>query len=230
MANKVHINKYLEDIRKEFHPLRKNILSHPFVKGFERGIFPLEKLRFFAKQQFHIINGDLRNLALYVALSPEQWIRNFFIDLIQEERIALENLFKFAGALKLSIKELKYSEPHSYCLAFTNYFTRLATYGTLGEIAASILLDFECWGENCNRLSKALKKLYGLSPDETKFLDGFYPIPKEFYETIIKIIGKHSLTSEDRKRIRTAVRLALEYELMFWDSVNNHGDKSLKGE
>lgn len=230
MANRDHINKYLEDIRKEFHPLRKNILSHPFVKGFERGIIPLEKLRFFAVQQFHIINGDLRNLALYVALSSEQWISDFFIDLIQGERMALENLFKFAGALKLSIKELKDSDPHSHCLAFTNYFTRLATYGTLGEIAASILLDFECWGENCNSLSNALNKRYGLSPDETKFLDGFYPIPKEFYETIIKIIGKQSQTSEDRKRIRTAVRLALEYELMFWNSVNKHNDKSLKEE
>ena len=80
------------------------------------------------------------------------------------------------------------------------------------------------------RYLEALRKPYGLSPDVTRFLDGFYPIQKEFYETTVKIIGKGSLTSEDRKRIRIGVRLALEYELMFWDSVNNHGDKNLRGE
>jgi thiaminase len=214
--------RFLNSLRKQFRALRKDILSHPFIASIERGKAPVEKLIFFTKQQYHIINGDLRNLALYIAISPEQWIRDFFIELIQGECIALDNLYIMAEAMGVNEKELGASEPNARTLAFTNYFTRLGTYGTLGEISAAILLDFECWGENCFRLSKGLKKHYGLTHEHTKFLDGFYPIPDQFYKTVIRILTEYSGTSKDRTKIKTAVRLGLDYELMFWDTINDY--------
>jgi len=222
--------RFLNSLRKEFKTLRKEILSHPFIASIERGKAPVEKLKFFTEQQYHIINGDLRNLALYIAISPEQWIREFFIELIQGECTALANLYKMADAMGVTKGELEASEPDARTLAFTNYFTRLGAYGTLGEISAAILLDFECWGENCFRLSKGLKKHYGLTHEDTKFLDAFYPISNQFYKNIIRIIREFAGSSEDRNRIKTAVRLGLDYELMFWDTINNHKFKKPKQE
>ncbi len=225
MSNKYPNYRYLDDLRKEFRSLRRKILSHPFVISVEKGKAPIKKLKFFTIQQFHIIHGDLRNIGLYISLSPEPWIRDFFLELIQGERVALANLFILAKRFDIKKKELANSEPHAYTLAFTNYFTRLAIYGTLGEICGSLIMDFECWGENCYRLSKGLKKNYGFSAEDTKFLDSFYPIPDQFYDTIIKIMKEFSNPAINRKRIKTAVRLGLDYELMFWDTINAHSAK-----
>ena len=88
---------YIDNLRKEFRPLRRKILSHPFVISVEKGKAPIRKLKFFTIQQFHIIHGDLRNIGLYISLSPEPWIRDFFLELIQGERFALANLFILAN-------------------------------------------------------------------------------------------------------------------------------------
>lgn len=214
--------KFLEELRGDLQPLRDRILTHPFIDRVEKGKAPNFKLKFFVKQQFHIVSGDFRNIALYIAFSLNQGIRDFFFGLIQGERNALENLFKMAEALGISVRELEDSEPHAGTLAFTSYFTRLATQGTAGEIASAIVIDFEVWGENCNRLSKGLKKHYGLSAQDTKFLDGFYPITPQFYDDIISIIGEYAATPGNRKKMRTAARLGLDYELMFWDTFEKY--------
>jgi thiaminase len=217
---KIHsARKFLEELREEFKPLRKRILTHPFVGSVEKGKASVEKLKFFVEQQFHIVNGDFRNLALYIAFSSNQWIRDFFFELIQGERSALDNLFKMAKALGIGDQELEASEPHAGSLAFTNYFTRLATYGTEGEIASAIIIDFEVWGENCSRISKGLKKHYNLTSEDTKFLDGFYPITSQFYDKITNIIGEYTRTEKDMKKMLIATRLGLDYELMFWDTM-----------
>jgi thiaminase len=124
-----------------------------------------------------------------------------------------------AKALGIGDQELEASEPHAGSLAFTNYFTRLATYGTEGEIASAIIIDFEVWGENCSRISKGLKKHYNLTSEDTKFLDGFYPITSQFYDKITNIIGEYTRTEKDMKKMLIATRLGLDYELMFWDTM-----------
>src|SRR4030067_692103 len=152
---KIHsARKFLEELREEFQPLRKRILTHPFVGSVEKGKASVEKLKFFVEQQFHIVNGDFRNLALYIAFSSNQWI-----------------------------------------------------------------IDFEVWGENCSRISKGLKKHYNLTSEDTKFLDGFYPITSQFYDKITNIIGEYTRTEKDMKKMRIATRLGLDYELMFWDTM-----------
>ncbi|HEX3037033.1 MAG TPA: hypothetical protein VHT73_18265 [Thermodesulfobacteriota bacterium] len=214
--------KFLDGLREEFQPLLEKILTHPFINRVEKGKAPDYKLRFFIEQQFHIVSGDFRNIALYIAFSPSQRIRDFFFGLIQGEHNALENLFRMAEALDITVRELEDSEPDAGALAFTNYFTRLATYGTAGEIASAMVVDFEAWGENCSRLSKGLKKHYGLSAEDTKFLDGFYPITPQFYDDVISIIREYAGTAGNRKKMRTAVRLGLDYELMFWDTMEKY--------
>jgi thiaminase len=213
---------FLEELRKEFQPLRRKILAHPFVASVENGKASREKLKYFVKQQFHIINGDFRNLALYIAFSPTQWIRDFFLELINGESSALYNLFKLAKAVGVDAKRLESSEPDAGSLAFTNYFTRLATYGTAGEIASALIIDFEVWGENCNKLSKGLKKHYQLTSEDTRFLEGFYPINPKFYDNVMKIIGDFVTKEKERIKMRTAARLGLDYELIFWNTIHKH--------
>lgn len=221
MGGRLAGRKFIEFLREELQPIRKKILNHPFPKSVERGKTPLEKLRFFAEQQFHIVSGDFRNLALYITLSKEQRERDFFLSLIEGERKALSNLFKLAKALGLGEKELTESEPHPGALSFTNYFTRLGVYGTPGDIASAIVIDFEVWGENCRRISTGLKKHYGLKDEDTLFLDGFYPIAPEFYRGIEEIVQGYIGKEESRKNMKTSAKLALYYELMFWDTMES---------
>jgi hypothetical protein len=127
-----------------------------------------------------------------------------------------------AKAVGVDAKRLESSEPDAGSLAFTNYFTRLANYGTTGEIVSDLIIDFEVWGENCNKLSKGLKKHYQLTSEDTRFLEGFYPINPKFYDNAMRIIGDFVTKEKERIKMRTAARLGLDYELIFWNTIHKH--------
>ena len=209
----------VEELKKEFKPLIERIVNHPYVAEVEGGKAPLEKLKLFVKEQFHIVSGDLRNLALYIVNSPSLPIQDFYLQLLSGEWMGLDNLFILAKALGLGEDELRDSEPLAGSFAFTSYFTRLGVYGSPGEIATALIIDFEAWGWNCKRISDGLKKHYGLSVDDTRFLDAFYPISPEFYEKVFSIIDEYTITDENKKKMRMAAKLGLEFELMFWDTM-----------
>lgn len=218
--------KFIAELIAELDPMRNIIREHPFVAEVERGSFPKEKLRYFVIDQYYIINGDLRNDALLILRSPNDWIRDFFIEAVKGERTVLGFLPALAEAVGIEEKELPQTEPSVLGLAFTNFFASLALYGNPGETASAMTLDFDVWGENCHRMAQALKKHYGFSPEQVKFLDFFYPVSTEFKEATALMMEEYGKTSEEKQRLRRAARLAVEYELLFWDAA--YGESSWK--
>ena len=94
----------------------------------------------------------------------------------------------------------------------------MASYGSEEEILIAMLTDLPIWGKNCERISAALKKNYGLTEDSCLFLDRFAtPLSEEFLKKSNEVI--EASISSYRKEMETAARLILDYELMFWDSI-----------
>jgi len=200
-------------------PLTKRILGHAFIGEAKEGRLSREKLRRFVKEQYHIITGDFRNLALYTAFAPEMWIQDFFLAILNAERKAYDNLVILGKALGVGLEEMARSEPMPGALAFTNYFTRLATHGSIGQVASALVLDLDVWGANCHALSEALRGRYSLRREDTAFLDAFHPVPEDFRERAAKVIEYYLVKQGEEGKMRESARLALEYELMFWDTV-----------
>jgi len=215
----VTASAFVQSLTKELEPLTKRILDHPFIKDAESGKLGRDRLRQFVEEQYHIITGDFRSLALYTAFAPEMWIQDFFLGILNAERKAYDNLVKLGKAFDVSLEDMMNSEPTPGAFAFTNYFTRLATHGSIGQVASAMVLDLDVWGANCHKLSEALRKRYGLKTEDTSFLDAFYPIPADFRDHGLKIIDYYLKREGEERKMKESARLALEYELMFWDAV-----------
>lgn len=115
--------------------------------------------------------------------------------------------------------------PLAGCRAYTNYLSRLCLYGTEAEILVAMLTDLPIWGENCKRISAALKKNYKFTETSCRFLDGFSaPLPEQFLKKSNEVIESNLPCY--KQEMETAARFILNYELMFWDTIYEYAIKT----
>src|SRR5437773_2013064 len=140
-----YANRYVESLEKEIAPYIGQVEHGPFVSSVTDGTFPLDGIRFVHTNHYHLIINDMGNLNLYVAKARDEEEMLFFHFMAAEEKNHLMTLFLLTDGLGIKRDALRKSEPNSRCLLRTNYFSRLAAYGTPGEIALGIILNFPVW-------------------------------------------------------------------------------------
>lgn len=210
--------KFVDTLTRKFSSVVDKILYHPYLLSVEGKKLSRENLKVFVCEQYHIISNDKRNFALVASRTSNSLSATLFQECLSFESIALDNLSLLANELSIDTSQLKSYEPLAGCQAYTNYLTRLASYGSEEEILIAMLTDLPIWGKNCERISAALKKNYGLTEDSCLFLDRFAtPLSEEFLKKSNEVI--EASISSYRKEMETAARLILDYELMFWDSI-----------
>ena len=208
----------VEKIRSDLKPLEEKISIHPYLKALEEGRVPLDLLKVFAGQQHHIISSDLRSIALILSREGMRPSRGFLMNVLQGEAAALDALHAFAGALGLNISDLDGFEPLPAAHAYCTFVAWLALYGSDGELAGALLVNFPAWGANCGRMSKALHAKYGLVPSALTFFDLFADMPP-FEQEAIAIIQNALDRGIPARLIHRAARMLQGYELMFWDAM-----------
>jgi pyrroloquinoline quinone (PQQ) biosynthesis protein C len=209
----------LEGARKAIASTEERIRRHPYLEALEAQRVEKGKLALFAGQQCHIIESDLRSVALIVSRAESQGARDFLNGMLQGERAALEVLGPFGQALGLSPVQLHSAEPLPGAFAYSAYVTWLATYGTAAEFVGAFLVNLEAWGGNCGRISRALQAGYGLSGRDVAFFDLFASTPPGFEEQGLAVVEEGLGHGADPVRIRRAARLLQGYELLYWDTM-----------
>jgi thiaminase len=214
-------NNFIGGITRKFSVTIDKIYHHPYLLSSDNKQLTRQNLKVFVCEQYHIISNDKRNFALIQQRTSNSVSADLFKECISIEHSALSNLSLLQNELDIDILQLKSYEPLAGCQAYTNYLTRLCSYGSDAEVFAAILTDLPFWGENCKRISTALKKKYRFPNDSCRFLEGFAsPLPEEFLKGSNKVI-KSSLPTY-RKEMETAARFILDYELMFWDTIYSY--------
>ena len=211
--------RLLDDARKAIAATEKRIRSHPYLEALEARAVQKKKLALFAGQQCHIIESDLRSVALIVSRAESQGARDFLTGMLQGERSALAALEAFGQALGLSQEKLHAAEPLPGAFAYSAYVNWLATYGTAAEFVGAFLVNLTAWGENCGRISRALQAGYGLSGQDVAFFDLFAIAPPGFEEQGLSVVGEGLAQGADPVRIRRAARLLQGFELLYWDTM-----------
>jgi pyrroloquinoline quinone (PQQ) biosynthesis protein C len=211
--------RLLDEARKAIATTEERILRHPYLEALEARRVDKGKLALFAGQQAHIIESDLRSVALIVSRAESQGARDFLTGMLQGERAALEALGAFAQALGLSPERLRAAEPIPGAFAYSAYVTWLATYGTAAEFVGAFLVNLEAWGGNCGRISRALQAGYGLSVKDVAFFDLFATAPPGFEEQGLAVVEEGMAQGADPLRIRRAARLLQGFELLYWDTM-----------
>ena len=194
--------KFVDTLTRKFSSVVDKVLHHPYLLSVEGKKLSRENLKVFVCEQYHIISNDKRNFALVASRTSNSLSATLFQECLSFESIALDNLSLLANELSIDTSQLKSYEPLAGCQAYTNYLTRLASYGSEEEILIAMLTDLPIWGKNCERISVALKKNYGLTEDSCLFLDRFAtPLSEEFLKKSNEVI--EASISSYRKEMET---------------------------
>ncbi len=208
----------VQEVRRGIAPVEERIRQHPYLQALEGRRVARGTLAIFAGQQRHIIESDLRSVALIVARSASQATRDFFLGMLQGERAALEALAAFGKAVGASGGDPA-AEPLPGAFAYSAYVAWLALYASPAEFAGAFLVNLEAWGANCGRMSRALQDRYGLTKQDVAFFDLFATPPPGFEERGLAVVDEGLAGGVDPKRIRRAARLLQGYELLYWDTM-----------
>jgi thiaminase len=207
----------VEKIQMDLRPLDEKILGHPYIMALNEGKLPLDSLRAFAGQQYHIITSDLRSIAGLLSRHGQLPSRPWLLAVLQGEAAALDALFALAKKLSMSESDLKTFEPIPAAHAYCTYVAWLGMYGSDGELAGAFLVNFAAWGANCGKMSKALQDRYGLTKEEVAFFELFSQIPPS-EKQILEVIQGALDRGVEPALIHRAARMLQAYELMFWDA------------
>ena len=77
--------QWVEQIRSDLKPLKKQILGHSYFKALEEGRLQRDQLKVFALHQQQIIISDLRSIALIVSRQGLLPSRRFLMNVLQGE-------------------------------------------------------------------------------------------------------------------------------------------------
>lgn len=91
-------------------------------------------------------------------------------------------------------------------------------YRSDAELIAAFLFDAEVWISNARRISKALQERYDFTADSVQFFE-MYANYQASDEQAIPPVQAALERGVSEREIHQAVRLLLEYELMFWDAM-----------
>lgn len=223
-------SELVSELEHEIRSFVEQVSDGPFVREVRAGTFPLDGIRFVHLNHYHLIVNDMSNLNVYVAKARNEQEMLFFHFMATEEKNHFESVFLLNKGLGLEPDEVRAFQPHSACLLRTNYFSRLAQYGTPGEIALAILLNFPVWAGGAKREAEGLKRHYGLGNPvpggdqfDTDILDRFEDATEGFREQALRIVATDLLTPGSKAGLRRAGIWAANYEAMVWQAYYEQG-------
>ncbi len=207
-----------QKIRTDLIEISEKIRNHPYLDALERGQLSEVALRSFIGNQYHLMVSIIRADAQMLQRFGGSQFGDYFYGMLQTEMAAYCALLTLAQKLGMEQAALEDFEIDPDAFAYGCYVSWLADNGSPAEIIGGLGVNFPVWGANCQRMSTALRKHYGFSASQTRFLDIFSEQPED-KETMLDAIDfdlSHQIPGE---RIARAARLIQAYELRFWDAM-----------
>jgi len=208
----------LRDAKGALKTIEDQIRNHPYFAELDTGRVPIEALRALPGHQYHMWASDMRSAAKTVTRFGDRPYVGFFTGFLRGEMAAHDGVIALGGGLGMTVEDLEAYEPTAEGFAFAAYVAWLAMYGSAAEVACGLAVNLAAWGHNCGQVSEALRNHYGLSRDDTAFLDAFAAIPSRD-DDALEIIEDDLGRGVTPQRIITSARLIQGYEKMFWDTM-----------
>ncbi len=131
---------FIEGVEARSFPIRRAILEHPFVQGIGRGDLDAERFRFYVAQDYVYLIDYARVLALGAARAPELEVMSWFAGLLDETLNTEMELHRgYCSRFGITRDELEATKAAPTTVAYTGYLLRVASQGSFGELAASLL-------------------------------------------------------------------------------------------
>jgi thiaminase len=209
----------LAEAQSGLAPVEQAIRAHRFLDALAEGRVGGDQLAALAGEQWTIIASDRRAFGLLASRFPRGLAGDFFLSMAQGEGEALSLLRSYAAWAGLDEAALERYEPRPGCQAYTAFVSWLALNGGRADVALAFVANLAAWGENCGRVGRALREVYGAGEEATAFFDLFATPPEGFEQQALAVIDEGLAAGESPLRAKRAARLLQAYELMFWDAL-----------
>ena len=212
-------DSFTESLRRDADDLHRRILSHPFVTGVGDGTLPLERFRFYMRQDYVFLVQYSRVLALAVAKAPDLAVMGRLAGLLNETLNTEMALHRdYCAQLSISEADLEATAPDTATVAYTSYLLDTAGRGTFGEAVCALL---PCqWGYAEIGLHLKAGGLPQGAPLYAKWIEMYSGA--EFQELAGWLRALADRLAEEagpaeRRRMAAAYATAARFEYLFWE-------------
>jgi thiaminase/transcriptional activator TenA len=212
MGNK----SFSDELREEASPIWERILEHPFLSEMGEGSLPLEKFRFYVKQDYAYLVEFARCLGLAAAKTDDMDTMRTIADLLKASlTVEIEMLERLCEKIGVSPDELRGAEAVPTNFAYTRHLLHVAYSGTVGEIMASMLpcmWSYQLIGERL--VGRVEHSIYGewcatyISKEYAELVEWFKSLTDRCASESGEVI---------KDRMRSHFIVSSRYEYMFWD-------------
>lgn len=211
---------FSDDLRRMGASMWETEQNHPFVTGIGDGSLPLDKFRYYMRQDYIFLVDYCRTISLAVAKAPTVEDMGWFARLIHETLNTEMSLhIGFCADLGITEDELLATKPSPTTMAYNNHMIQTAFSGSVGEIASVIL---PCaWGYCEIGQMLAARGAPESQPLYARWIE-MYESP-EFEELAVwlrSFIDRVALNSgeDELTRMKRAFMRSSQFEYMFWDA------------
>jgi thiaminase/transcriptional activator TenA len=212
-------DSFSDGLRIEVAPLWEKILVHPFLVEMGTTKLPLDKFRFYVKQDYPFLMEFARCLGIAAAKAEDRETMRTFSSLLDASlTIEVEMLESLGEKLGIPQNELRRSELAPTNVAYTRHLLYVAYSGVVGEIVAAMLPCMWTYQEIGERLgeSEALRKHAIYAEWCATYRSKEYIELVKWYRDLADRFASESGSSV-REKMRDHFLLSSRYEYMFWD-------------
>jgi thiaminase/transcriptional activator TenA len=131
---------FCDKLRAAAGSIWRRELEHPFVRGLANGSLPMERFRFYLRQDYIFLIEYCRVFALAAAKARDLETIGIFTQLLHDTlEIEMELHRDYCGRLGVARADLERTEPAPVTHAYTRHLTGVAWSGSIEEIVAAVL-------------------------------------------------------------------------------------------
>jgi thiaminase/transcriptional activator TenA len=193
-------------------------MEHPFVQGIGDGTLPIERLRYWVRQDYLFLVDYCRLFALAAARAPDLQILTSFADLLHATAHTEMDLHRaYAGEFGIPIADLESEEPGYATRAYTDFLLRTATTGDFAETCAALLPCMWAFSD----IGQALQtRSLPADPRYVRWIQ-MYADPEfaklgDWCRDLVDAQARDAGPAT-RQRMREAFLTSTRHELAFWD-------------
>lgn len=212
---------FSDSLREGASATWERIFSHPFVAGIGDGTLPVDKFRFYVRQDYVFLVEYARALSLGVVKASTLERMTLFSDLAQatlHDEMSLHRAY--ADSFGLTPRDLEDTTPAPTTYAYTRHILHAGLAGSEGELLAALLPCMWTYPEIGRRLAPNLPAVREREPLYAKWIEAY--AEPEFADLAARIRAQLDACAADagaaeRERVRRNFDLSSKYELLFWE-------------
>lgn len=210
--------RFTDELRAIADPIWQAQLDHPFVRGIGDGTLPLDKFRFWVRQDYVFLIEYCRVFALGAARAPDFDTLAKFAELLQETAHGEMELHRaYAREFGIEPADLAAEAPAPTTRAYTDFLIRVAANADFSELAAALLPCMWAFSD----IGAALEaRPAPADPRYARWIETYadpaFAALAGWCRALVDGLAEQAGPAT-RSRMRDAFLTSVRYELAFWE-------------